>query len=44
MVLYRIMFIGMIITFGYVSLYNPDIKMRLCALLFNAANILLFWR
>ena len=44
MIMYRIMFVGMIITFGYVSLYNPDWRMRATALLFNLSNIILFWR
>lgn len=44
MILYRIMYFLMIISFGYVSLYNPDWRLRVTALLFNLSNIVLFWR
>jgi hypothetical protein len=44
MIMYRIMFFLMVLSFGYVSMYNPDWKMRVCALLFNIANIIMFWR
>jgi len=34
----------MIISFGYVSWFNPDWRLRVTALLFNLSNIVLFWR
>lgn len=44
LILYRIMYFIMLISFSYISFAGADVKMKIVAILFTLSNIILFWR